>query len=163
MANSHYSKTLHLPCKSFSMAILLVYLLLVGSCTAIRTGATMRLNEGSELLRRKQQQPRFPYKGLVFNFLPKGVPIPPSGPSKRHNSVVASTPKNWVDQDVHFTWVSPIFSSLIVGFWIDMREDARFAIRYRSSTMILYIRSLEGLNFFGYVILNFTVHMGYGI
>ena len=26
-----------------------------------------------------------------------------------------------------------------------------------------YIRSLEGLKFFGYVILNFTVHMGYGI
>ncbi|RDX75421.1 Protein IDA-LIKE 1, partial [Mucuna pruriens] len=82
MANSHYSKS----CKAFSLAILLVYLLLVGSCTAIRTGSTMRLNEGSELLRPKQQ-PRFPYKGLVFNFFPKGVPIPPSGPSKRHNSV----------------------------------------------------------------------------
>ncbi|KAG4919360.1 hypothetical protein JHK82_056796 [Glycine max] len=79
---------------AFSLAILLAFLLLVGSCTATRTGATMRLNEGSELLRPKQQKPRFPYKGLVFNFFPKGVPIPPSGPSKRHNSLVASTPQN---------------------------------------------------------------------
>ncbi|KAF7808945.1 protein IDA [Senna tora] len=31
---------------------------------------------------------------MVFNFFPKGVPIPPSGPSKRHNSVVDSTPHN---------------------------------------------------------------------
>jgi len=93
MATSHHSKTFHLPCKAFFLAILLVYLLLVGSCTAIRTGATMRLNESSELLRPKQQ-PRFPYRGLVFNFLPKGVPIPPSGPSKRHNSVLDSSPQN---------------------------------------------------------------------
>nr|KYP53031.1 Protein IDA-LIKE 1 [Cajanus cajan] len=89
MANSHYSKS----CKAFSLAILLVYLLLAGSCNAIRTGATMRLNGSSELLRPKHQQ-RFPYKGLVFNFFPKGMPIPPSGPSRRHNSVVDSTPQN---------------------------------------------------------------------
>ncbi|KAK7391424.1 hypothetical protein VNO78_19840 [Psophocarpus tetragonolobus] len=93
MANSHSSKTLHLPCKAFSLSLLLVYLLLVGSCTAIRTGATMRMNDASELLRPKHQR-RFPYKGLVFNFFPKGVPIPSSGPSKRHNSVVNSTPRN---------------------------------------------------------------------
>ncbi|KAL9278038.1 hypothetical protein ACSQ67_024739 [Phaseolus vulgaris] len=93
MATSHHSKTFHLPCKASFLAILLVYLLLVGSCTAIRTGAAMRLNENSELLRPKQQ-PRFPYRGLVFNFFPKGVPIPPSGPSKRHNSVLDSTPQN---------------------------------------------------------------------
>ncbi|OAY31244.1 hypothetical protein MANES_14G096100v8 [Manihot esculenta] len=28
----------------------------------------------------------FLYQSQMFNFLPKGVPIPPSGPSKRHNS-----------------------------------------------------------------------------
>ncbi|KAK7279579.1 hypothetical protein RJT34_24632 [Clitoria ternatea] len=93
MANSHYSKPLNRSRKASSLAILIVYLLLVGSCTAIRTGATMKLNESSETLRRKRQ-PSLPYKGLVFNFFPKGVPIPPSGPSKRHNSVVDSTPKN---------------------------------------------------------------------
>ncbi|KAE8661391.1 Protein IDA [Hibiscus syriacus] len=30
----------------------------------------------------------FVYQGHMFNFFPKGIPIPSSGPSKRHNSVV---------------------------------------------------------------------------
>lgn len=30
---------------------------------------------------------------MVFNFFPKGW-VPPSGPSKRHNEVVDSTPQN---------------------------------------------------------------------
>ncbi|KAL2324863.1 hypothetical protein Fmac_023921 [Flemingia macrophylla] len=89
MANSHHSKS----CKAFSLAIVFVYFLLVGSCTAIRTGTTLRLNGTSELLRPNHQQ-RFPHKGFVFNFFPKGVPIPPSGPSRRHNSLVDSTPQN---------------------------------------------------------------------
>ena len=36
----------------------------------------------------------FQHGGQMFNFFPKGVPIPPSGPSKRHNSFVDSTPNN---------------------------------------------------------------------
>ncbi|KAK9074471.1 hypothetical protein SSX86_007069 [Deinandra increscens subsp. villosa] len=32
--------------------------------------------------------------GLFFSMLPKGKPVPPSGPSKRHNSVVNSTPND---------------------------------------------------------------------
>ncbi|KAH7686156.1 hypothetical protein IHE45_04G086000 [Dioscorea alata] len=28
--------------------------------------------------------------GRTFNMLPRGVPIPPSGPSKRHNSAIDS-------------------------------------------------------------------------
>ncbi|XP_057963031.1 protein IDA [Malania oleifera] len=35
-----------------------------------------------------------PYRGTVFNFFPKGSPIPPSGPSKRHNSEEDSAPEN---------------------------------------------------------------------
>ncbi|KAJ1406349.1 Protein IDA-LIKE 1 [Sesbania bispinosa] len=50
-------------------------------------------NEGTEHLRRKHQQ-GFPYKGMIFNFFPKGTRIPPSGPSNRHNAVVDSTPQN---------------------------------------------------------------------
>ncbi|XXG83953.1 hypothetical protein AAC387_Pa10g1586 [Persea americana] len=32
-----------------------------------------------------------------FNYLPRGVPVPPSGPSKRHNAVVDSVSPNRVD------------------------------------------------------------------
>ncbi|KVH96333.1 hypothetical protein Ccrd_001586 [Cynara cardunculus var. scolymus] len=32
--------------------------------------------------------------GLLFSMLPKGTPVSPSAPSKRHNSVVGSTPHN---------------------------------------------------------------------
>ncbi|KAD4983008.1 hypothetical protein E3N88_19679 [Mikania micrantha] len=31
--------------------------------------------------------------GSLSTMLPKGKPVPPSGPSKRHNSVVDSTPQ----------------------------------------------------------------------
>ncbi|OIV90565.1 hypothetical protein TanjilG_31639 [Lupinus angustifolius] len=93
MANSQYSKSLHLPCKNFSVVLILVYLLLVSSCTAIRTGVTMRQSESTKLLRRKSH-PDFQHHGLVFNFFPKGFPVPPSGPSCRHNAVVDSKPQN---------------------------------------------------------------------
>ncbi|CAL0299732.1 unnamed protein product [Lupinus luteus] len=93
MANSHYSKSLVIPCKTFSLVLILVYLLLVGSCTGIRTGVTMRQSESTKLLRRKAQ-PDFQHHGLAFNFFPKGLPVPPSGPSCRHNAVVDSKPQN---------------------------------------------------------------------
>ncbi|KAL2347490.1 hypothetical protein Fmac_001490 [Flemingia macrophylla] len=96
MANYQYSsKSLHLPCKTLSLVLFFVYLLLVGPCVAIRTGQTMSLNERREvqLLKGKHNQPSFPYQSMVFNFFPKG-PVPPSGPSKRHNAVVDSTPPN---------------------------------------------------------------------
>ncbi|CAL0315299.1 unnamed protein product [Lupinus luteus] len=96
MANSYSSKSLqlHLPCRNFSLVILLLYLLFIGSCTAIRTRETMRVNqERKELLKGKHRKPGFEYQDLVFNFFPKGS-VPPSGPSKWHNSVVDSTPQN---------------------------------------------------------------------
>ncbi|KAK7407608.1 hypothetical protein VNO78_09561 [Psophocarpus tetragonolobus] len=91
MANySHSSKSLRLPCKTLSLVLFFVYLLLFGSCVAIRTSQTMMLNERREFLKGKHS---FPYKSMAFNFFPKGS-VPPSGPSKRHNSVVDSTPNN---------------------------------------------------------------------
>ncbi|KAJ4831457.1 hypothetical protein Tsubulata_051182 [Turnera subulata] len=36
---------------------------------------------------RKLYETGFLLNGHMFNFLPKGSPVPPSGPSKRHNSV----------------------------------------------------------------------------
>lgn len=121
MANSHYSKPMHLSCKSFCVILLLVFLLFVGSCTATRTGATMRLkliNESTEHLRRKHQ-PGFPYnKGLVFNYFPKGTLIPPSGPSKRHNAVLDSTPHNWVELQDHVPFLHDInfLHSFLISF-----------------------------------------------
>ncbi|XP_027362278.1 protein IDA, partial [Abrus precatorius] len=84
MANRHSSKCLHLPCKTLSLVLLLIYLLLVGSSEAIRTGQTMRLNER---LKGKHNKQSFPYQSMVFNFFPKGS-VPPSGPSKRHNAII---------------------------------------------------------------------------
>jgi len=48
----------------------------------------MKLNQ-----RREHRNHDLPYHSMVFNFFPKG-PVPPSGPSKRHNAVVDSTPNN---------------------------------------------------------------------
>ncbi|KAE9595725.1 hypothetical protein Lalb_Chr17g0341821 [Lupinus albus] len=91
MANSYSSKS----CKNFSLVILLLlYLIFIGSCSAIRTRTTIRANdERKEFLKGKHHQPGFEYQDLVFNFFPKGS-VPSSGPSKWHNSVVDSTPQN---------------------------------------------------------------------
>ncbi|CAL0308011.1 unnamed protein product [Lupinus luteus] len=94
MASSHSSKSLHQTCKNFSLVLLMLYFLLIGSCTAIRTLETKRVNhERKEFLNGKHYQQSFQSHDLVFNFFPKGS-VPPSGPSKRHNSVVDSTPQN---------------------------------------------------------------------
>lgn len=91
MTNSQHSKSMHLSCNIFSLILLLVYFLFVGSCSSTRIGITsmkMEMNENTEHIRRKHNP------DLVFNFLPKGMRIPPSGPSMRHNSEVDSTPHN---------------------------------------------------------------------
>ncbi|KAE9615421.1 hypothetical protein Lalb_Chr04g0255041 [Lupinus albus] len=94
MATSHSSKSLNQTCKNFSLLLLMLYLLLIGSCNAIRTLETMRVNhERKEFLKGKHYQHGFQSQDLVFNFFPKGS-VPSSGPSKRHNSVVDSTPHN---------------------------------------------------------------------
>ncbi|CAI0552622.1 unnamed protein product [Linum tenue] len=67
--------------------------LLVASCSATRPGAVLIMKEGPKSPEdgRKHYLTAFQYEGqaaaAAFNFLPKGVPIPPSGPSKRHNSI----------------------------------------------------------------------------
>ncbi|QHO36819.1 Protein IDA-LIKE [Arachis hypogaea] len=84
------------------MLLLLVYFLLLSasSSDAIRTLPTITkrvMSEKSTQLsspHTNNQHQLSPYKGMVFNFFPKGMPVPPSGPSKRHNSVVDSTPHN---------------------------------------------------------------------
>ncbi|KAK7348888.1 hypothetical protein VNO80_23636 [Phaseolus coccineus] len=90
MANYHSSKSLHLPCKTLSLVLLFLYLLLLGSSDATRAGQTMKLNQRRQ---HRNQQGDLSYHSMVFNFFPKGL-VPPSGPSKRHNAVVDSTPNN---------------------------------------------------------------------
>ncbi|KAI4302214.1 hypothetical protein MLD38_037992 [Melastoma candidum] len=41
-----------------------------------------------------QHKTSFRYGGHVFAFLPKGSTVPPSGPSPRHDSAIASAPKD---------------------------------------------------------------------
>ncbi|KAL9324953.1 hypothetical protein ACSQ67_005598 [Phaseolus vulgaris] len=81
-----------LPCKTLSLVLLFVYLLLLGSSDATRAGQTMKLNQRRQH-RNQQQGDDLSYHTMVFNFFPKGL-VPPSGPSKRHNAVLDSTPNN---------------------------------------------------------------------
>lgn len=85
--------------------ILLLVLVLIGSCAATRQGRQGKMMvdhdqrvymnmEHTEELNLSKHHTGFRFRGQIFSFFPKGSPIPPSGPSKRHNSVVNSTPKN---------------------------------------------------------------------
>ncbi|KAL7001277.1 hypothetical protein U1Q18_002429 [Sarracenia purpurea var. burkii] len=55
------------------------------------------IDEGStkpELFNRylPEMEPGYRYRRMVFPMLPKGMLVPPSGPSDRHNSAVYSSP-----------------------------------------------------------------------
>ncbi|KAG8366551.1 hypothetical protein BUALT_Bualt17G0091600 [Buddleja alternifolia] len=59
-------------------------------CIAIRPGRTMVVEEDDVslmALKYFQEKEKLQEYGLYFSKLPKGVPIPPSAPSKRHNSL----------------------------------------------------------------------------
>lgn len=71
------------------VVIVLSNILSGGLCSAARPmrekeDSVMMMNplEVLKIYQEKMQRNR----GMVFNVLPKGIPIPPSGPSKRHNS-----------------------------------------------------------------------------
>ncbi|CAH1416847.1 unnamed protein product [Lactuca virosa] len=58
-------------------------ILLVGPSSATSRGKTIMQPEHH----RKKYDVGSKNPGLLFSMLPKGKPVPPSGPSKRHNSV----------------------------------------------------------------------------
>ncbi|XVF42976.1 hypothetical protein PTKIN_Ptkin02bG0003300 [Pterospermum kingtungense] len=94
MALSFQSK--QIPCtRQVSNIIYVIFLimLLAGSCFATRPGTTMTIVEDKVSMSSFQRKhvTGFRYQGQMFNFFPKGTPIPPSAPSKRHNSAVDST------------------------------------------------------------------------
>ncbi|GKV43884.1 hypothetical protein SLEP1_g51130 [Rubroshorea leprosula] len=85
---------------SWNFGVLFIILLLASPSCATRPGVTMNL--GDEVFinlesigaHKTEQKTSFEYRGHFFNFFPKGDPIPPSGPSKRHNEESDSVPPN---------------------------------------------------------------------
>ncbi|KAJ6322116.1 hypothetical protein OIU77_012070 [Salix suchowensis] len=73
--------------------VLFIIFLLVNSCSAARPGAALMrgedMSQKPENIKpyRRLYDTSFQHRNHIFNFLPKGVPTPPSGPSKRHNSL----------------------------------------------------------------------------
>ncbi|WCJ35698.1 Protein IDA [Euphorbia peplus] len=90
MVSSHFSC-----CKNVLINMFVLSLILFNSsCFAARPGisrtvdARILMSSGGEKPdHRKLYRTGFSYGNRMFNFFPKGVPIPPSGPSKRHNSI----------------------------------------------------------------------------
>ncbi|KAI3452975.1 hypothetical protein Pfo_009638, partial [Paulownia fortunei] len=74
------------------ISVVFIGFFLLNSCVAIRPGRTMMMvmkeNDVSAMALKyfQENKEKLPADGLYFTRLPKGVPIPPSGPSKRHNS-----------------------------------------------------------------------------
>ncbi|KAK4399900.1 hypothetical protein Sango_1096100 [Sesamum angolense] len=81
--------------KTLVSLTLLVLLFLSDSCIATRPGRTMMTvtvkdevdHVSAMALKYFQEKQRVAADGLYFTRLPKGVPIPPSAPSNRHNSL----------------------------------------------------------------------------
>ncbi|KAF8117634.1 hypothetical protein N665_0009s0149 [Sinapis alba] len=84
-----------------TMLVISVYfvtiLLVFSSCNAAARMGTMKVSEieiAQTRSRSRSRSPRyeftegFRFKGRVFHFSSKRVLVPPSGPSKRHNSLV---------------------------------------------------------------------------
>ncbi|XAR55858.1 hypothetical protein NMG60_11036080 [Bertholletia excelsa] len=77
---------------------LLIFLLLAGPCAAARPGSTLG-QEGGPMKSENAKNYQENFEGdsgievPVFNMLPKGLVIPPSGPSPRHNSAENSLPQ----------------------------------------------------------------------
>ncbi|GMP83127.1 hypothetical protein CsSME_00037166 [Camellia sinensis var. sinensis] len=78
-------------CSSKPILILIVILILMGSSGATRPGA---MKPEHFKPHRRQMGAGNGHESMVFNTFPKGTPIPPSAPSKRHNFVVSSSPHN---------------------------------------------------------------------
>ncbi|CAH8363890.1 unnamed protein product [Eruca vesicaria subsp. sativa] len=72
------------PCRRMVLLCLVLFLAASSSSVAAtRIGATVEMKDMKSL----------GFKDTVISgYLPKGIPIPPSAPSKRHNSLVDSLP-----------------------------------------------------------------------
>ncbi|OVA19043.1 hypothetical protein BVC80_889g6 [Macleaya cordata] len=95
-SSSSYSP--HQSAMNLSCSILFLLLLLPISCTSTRLGAMVTTvdtkpstssdsDSSMVLINQEKLVVDSHFQGRVFNFFPRGTPIPPSGPSKRHNSI----------------------------------------------------------------------------
>ncbi|KAJ0435984.1 putative protein IDA [Helianthus annuus] len=71
------------------LVLFIIVLIIVPSSGTSREFTTMQPEH-----HRRQNDAVSKNPGWLYSMLPKGRPVPPSGPSKRHNSVVNSTPNN---------------------------------------------------------------------
>ncbi|KAF8033137.1 hypothetical protein BT93_D1897 [Corymbia citriodora subsp. variegata] len=86
-----------------SCAFLLLLLLLAGAAarlvptpttTATATMMTTSVTAPPNGARQHPHKTGFRHRGHIFSYLPRDSTVPPSGPSPRHDSEVASTPGN---------------------------------------------------------------------
>ncbi|KAF8033140.1 hypothetical protein BT93_D1900 [Corymbia citriodora subsp. variegata] len=76
--------------------VLVLVLLAAGTCAAARpvpTMATLPLpSPPHDPRHHRPHKTAFRHRGSIFNYLPRGSTVPPSGPSLWHNSATASAP-----------------------------------------------------------------------
>ncbi|KAF3619280.1 hypothetical protein BC332_27341 [Capsicum chinense] len=94
MASSLSSSKSHYFSSKIICLLLVISLLLVGyGVEASRFGRKMMIEENNSRLFSSQhmkvykKENAYKTQNLLFTMLPKGVPIPPSAPSKRHNAI----------------------------------------------------------------------------
>lgn len=102
------------PWKRLFFILLLATLLFVPSFSIKRVDMTTTM---SSLQNRKKHDVTGSKDqlGLLLSMKPKGKPVPPSAPSKRHNSVVTSVPPNWIEYYSSFQFFLFITT---IWYWI---------------------------------------------
>ncbi|KAG5604185.1 hypothetical protein H5410_025677 [Solanum commersonii] len=76
------------------MYLILTLSLVLGYASSVRTSSTMNSKEEETYRLFSEPSPRYHdekkvfQKSNLFHMLPKGIPVPPSGPSRRHNGDV---------------------------------------------------------------------------
>uniref|UniRef100_M1BHN1 Serine/threonine protein kinase n=1 Tax=Solanum tuberosum TaxID=4113 RepID=M1BHN1_SOLTU len=76
------------------MYLILTLSLVLGYASSVRTSSTMNSKEEDAYRLFSEPSPRYYdenkvfQKSNLFRMLPKGIPVPPSGPSRRHNGDV---------------------------------------------------------------------------
>ncbi|CAO2828425.1 unnamed protein product [Amaranthus hypochondriacus] len=71
--------------------LFIFFIFIINSCNAARIGKMInQASTNSFQLKHQRIKHDFANRGLVFNLLPKGRRVSPSGPSKQHNSMVDS-------------------------------------------------------------------------
>ncbi|XP_010528034.1 PREDICTED: protein IDA-LIKE 1 [Tarenaya hassleriana] len=76
---------MNLTTKTAIIAVYVILVLVPGSCRATRIGSMKVSSDMGS--RRTRHEMGFEINGQKFHFMSKKARVPPSGPSKRHNSL----------------------------------------------------------------------------